>query len=117
MAKINFVLLEDDNASSCRTRVLIQNERTQTALIKKLCDYLYDLHAGAHLMEEAQYDLNTFNDERRLLAAERWIKMHFQPDPHRGLLGPGAIPEDVVDCLVRFVERKNLHVLKNMGSL
>lgn len=93
-------------AEELTAHVLTQDERTQTALIKKLCDYLYDLHAGVHLLEEAQYDLNTTGDERRLLAAERWIKLHLQPDPHRGLLGQGAIPEDIVQCLVRFVTRK-----------
>lgn len=54
-----------------------QKQESTGAWAKKLADWMYDVYAAVHLLEEARYDLQHFRDGRRLLAAERWIRKQF----------------------------------------
>ncbi|WP_216828653.1 acyl-CoA dehydrogenase family protein [Alkalihalobacterium elongatum] len=84
------------------THTLSQDEYTQTALAKKLADFMYDVYAGVHLLEEAQYDLETSSDGRRALAVEQWIKLVFDRSPDRGILANESITDGVFEALVCF---------------
>ncbi|QQK78049.1 acyl-CoA dehydrogenase family protein [Salicibibacter cibarius] len=77
------------------------DERTQQAAAKKLTDFMYDLYAAVHLLEEAQYDLEYKGDDRRMLAAEQWVKMKFSQPADRGILSDN-ISEEVFKKLVCF---------------
>ena len=81
--------------------VLKQNSTQQSALAKKLADFMYDVYAGIHLLEEAQYDL-TNNDHRRALAAEHWTYLKFNNSPDRGILSNSRITNEMFETLVCF---------------
>ncbi|MBI0580049.1 acyl-CoA dehydrogenase family protein [Neobacillus cucumis] len=82
--------------------VLDQDEVQQTALAKKLVDFMYDVYAGVHLLEEAQYDIKTSGDNRRALALENWLDLHFNHTPDRGILSNSRISKEVFEKLVYF---------------
>jgi acyl-CoA dehydrogenase len=82
--------------------VLKQDEYTQTALAKKLADFMYDVYAGVHLFEEAQYDLETSGERRRMLAVEQWMSLKFEQTVDRGILTGSAMTDEVFHTLVCF---------------
>ncbi|MGG0240876.1 acyl-CoA dehydrogenase family protein [Bacillus rhizoplanae] len=82
--------------------VLKQDSTQQSALAKKLVDFMYDIYAGVHLLEEAQYDINTNNDHRRALAAEHWTYLKFDNSPDRSILSNSRITNEMFETLVCF---------------
>ncbi|KEO84475.1 hypothetical protein EL26_05085 [Tumebacillus flagellatus] len=84
------------------SHVLQQDQRQQTALAKKLADFMYDVYTAVHLAEEAQYDLLNSGDGRRLLAAEQWVKLVFSKDADRGILSGEVLTDEQFEALVAF---------------
>lgn len=82
--------------------MLSQDAYTQTALAKKLADFMYDVYAGVQLLEEAQYDIDTNADRRRVLVVEQWIRLVFDCSPDRGILSNETITDEVFEALVCF---------------
>ncbi|MEN1967830.1 acyl-CoA dehydrogenase family protein [Lentibacillus sp. N15] len=81
---------------------LSQDEYTQTALAKKLSDMMYDVFSGVHLLDEAQYDLETNDDGRRVLVVKHWIQMTLDTSVEKDILSNFAISDTVFDSLVCF---------------
>jgi hypothetical protein len=84
------------------THVLSQEELIQTAVAKKLADAMYDVYSAIHLLEEAQYDLQTSGDGRRMLAAQHWYRLSVKPDREREILAGRAISDSTFRSLVMF---------------
>jgi acyl-CoA dehydrogenase len=95
---------EIDRLHDLFAHVLKQDEYTQTALAKKLADFMYDIFAAVHLLEEAQHDMETSGESRRGLAAEQWIRIKFDPSPDRGILHAAAVSDEEFKALVCFVK-------------
>ncbi|AXF56441.1 acyl-CoA dehydrogenase family protein [Salicibibacter kimchii] len=79
-----------------------EDERRQQAIAKKLADLMYDVYAGVHLLEEAQYDIENVSDDRRATAAEQWVKLKFSQPADRGILSETGISDEVFAQLVCF---------------
>ncbi|MBO9131492.1 acyl-CoA dehydrogenase family protein [Bacillus sp. 165] len=82
--------------------VLKQDPIQQSALAKKLADFMYDVYAGVHLLEEAQYDIKKTGNRRMALAAEHWIHLRFNHSPDRGILSNSRITNEIYETLVCF---------------
>ncbi|WP_018132832.1 acyl-CoA dehydrogenase family protein [Effusibacillus pohliae] len=82
--------------------ILAEDELTQTAVAKKLADAMYDVYSAIHLLEEAQYDLQTDGDGRRLLAVEHWCRLSVRPDREREILAGRTISDSAFRSLVQF---------------
>lgn len=81
---------------------LKQDRNGQNAIAKKLADFMYDVYTAVHLLDEAQYDIETTNDRRRLLAAEYWVTLCFDRSPDRGILSEPPITTQIFESLVCF---------------
>ncbi|MEB1806960.1 MAG: acyl-CoA dehydrogenase family protein [Bacillaceae bacterium] len=93
---------EVDRVEELLNHMLSQDAYTQTALAKKLADFMYDVYAGVHLLEEAQYDLKVSGDRRRVLAVEQWNRLVFDRSPDRGILTSETISDEVFEALICF---------------
>ncbi|WP_085524358.1 acyl-CoA dehydrogenase family protein [Tuberibacillus sp. Marseille-P3662] len=82
--------------------VLKQDEHQQQAAAKKLANNMYDAFAGVHLLEEAQYDIETTNDNRRALAAEHWVHQQFRQTNDQDILTNGHVSPEMFETLVCF---------------
>lgn len=69
---------------------------------KKLADWMYEVYAAVHLLEEARFDLQTAGDPRRLLAAKRWIRKQFVEKRNPGDAFTNRISNEEFDSLVCF---------------
>lgn len=85
---------------------LTQDQYTQTALAKKLADFMYDVYSGVHLLEEAEYDIGTHDDNRRLLAVNHWIQMTLNQTADYGILSSVPVSDEVFNSLVCFEKGK-----------
>jgi acyl-CoA dehydrogenase len=99
------LMTEANRAEELIEHVLKQDKVQQSALAKKLADFLYDVYAGVHLLEEAQYDIETSGDKRRFLAAEHWTHLRFNSSPDRGILSNSRITNEMFETLVCFGKR------------
>ncbi|WP_156289681.1 acyl-CoA dehydrogenase family protein [Oceanobacillus salinisoli] len=81
---------------------LHQDEYTQTSVAKKLANRMYDVFAGIHLLEEAQYDIEQMRDGRRLIAAEQWRRLAFQKTLDEDILSNFKISDELFESLVCF---------------
>lgn len=96
------LMKEANRVEELITHVLQQSNYEQSALAKKLTDFMYDIYAGVHLLEEAQYDSNELADERRMLIAEQWIYLKFDNSPDRGILSNSRVTNEVFEMIVCF---------------
>jgi acyl-CoA dehydrogenase len=93
---------EANRAEKLINHVIQQNNHMQSALAKKLANFMYDVYAGVHLLEEAQYDLHEFGDERRMLIAEQWSHLKFTTSPDRGILSNSHVTNEIFETIVCF---------------
>lgn len=93
---------ETDQLAHMIKHVLGEDPTTQTAVAKKLADFMYDVYAGVHLLEEAQYDIQQSGDARRVLAAEHWIRLMLRPNRVSRILAGREIGDEVFRSLVMF---------------
>ncbi|OLO36379.1 hypothetical protein BTR23_15785 [Alkalihalophilus pseudofirmus] len=96
---------EVDRVAELIKHTLSQDAYTQTALAKKLADFMYDVFAAVHLLEEAQYDIENTGDGRRMLAVEQWIRSIFDRSADRGILSNESISDEVFESLVNFSQK------------
>lgn len=96
------IMDEVDRAKQLIEHVLKQNDIQKSALAKKLADFMYDIYTGVHLIEEAQYDIETTSDRRRVSAARHWIHLKFEPSKDRGILSEEDISSEMFESLVYF---------------
>lgn len=96
------LIQEANRTEELITHVLQQNHYEQSALAKKLADFMYDVYASVHLLEEAQYDLHEFGDERRLLIAKQWTYLKFDKSSDRGILSNNHVTSEVFETIVCF---------------
>ncbi|QDI91708.1 isovaleryl-CoA dehydrogenase [Salicibibacter halophilus] len=92
---------EVSQLESLMEQLLNTEEHGQQAAAKKLADFMYDLYAAVHLLEEAQHDLEHKGDDRRAEAANQWMKMKFKQPSDRGIFADD-INENVFRKLVCF---------------
>lgn len=98
----NTLVKETDELEAAIRHVQSQNEITQAALSKKLADVMYNVYSAIHLLEEAQYDLNTNDDGRRALAVRHWMRLTTGDAISQQILASDVIPESVFRSLVMF---------------
>ena len=102
----NNLIDEINRVETLITHVLNQDEFQQNALAKKLADFMYDIYAGVHLLEEAQYDIKTTGSKRRVLAAEQWAYLCFDRSKDRGILSNSRVNDEMFETLVCFADSK-----------
>nr|WP_272885729.1 acyl-CoA dehydrogenase family protein [Fictibacillus marinisediminis] len=98
----NQIKMEVQRVEELIEHVLKLDARQQSALAKKLADFMYDVYTAVHLLEEAQYDLQNTGDNRRMIIAEHWYRMRFDGSPDRGILLGPAITEEIFEKIVCF---------------
>lgn len=86
------------------THVLSGDEQTRAAVAKKLADAMYDIFSAVHLLEEAQHDLQTDGDGRRMLAAQHWSRLSLHPDRDRDILAGRVLSDEAFRSLVMFAK-------------